>query len=187
MTSTAGVVFAGGSSRRMGADKSLLPVAGVPLIQRVLDAMVGLDTTCIIGGREEDLASLGVGWRADAHPGEGPLGALVTAFAATDAEVLVTAACDLPYLQTSTIDALLAHRSSSAADVAVPLIGGRMQWHVTAWHRRSEAAAARAFSNGERSLHRVGRGLAATAVVFASTADFVDLDTPADVRREFPG
>ncbi len=42
---------------------------------------------------------------ADRHPGEGPLGALVTALDAAGEEIVAVLACDLPYAEPAGVEA----------------------------------------------------------------------------------
>ncbi len=183
---TAGLVFAGGQSTRMGADKAVLHVDGQPLIARVLTALGGLSTVVIVGGNEDDFRELDVRWLADAHPGEGPLGALITGMKHVAAEHVVAAACDLPHLRASIVDELIGQLRSSGAQVATPLIAGTHQWHVAAWSNDALPALEDAFSRGERSLRSAANELDVVSVVFASQREFDDVDTPDDLARAFP-
>ncbi|HEU5454982.1 MAG TPA: NTP transferase domain-containing protein, partial [Nocardioides sp.] len=82
----------------MGTDKALLEVDGIPLARRVANALraAGADPVVAVGGDLEALGALGLHAEPDLHPGEGPLGAILTALAATTEAVVVGRACDLP-------------------------------------------------------------------------------------------
>ncbi len=170
----------------MGVDKALLRVDGQPLIARVLRALHGLGTVVIVGGNEDDFREMEVPWLADAHPGEGPLGALITGMKHVDAEVVVATACDLPFLRADIVDELIRQLRSSGAQVAAPLIAGTYQWHVAAWSHDAVPTLEAAFSRGERSLRGAVNELDVVSVVFASPRDFADVDTPDDFARAFP-
>jgi molybdopterin-guanine dinucleotide biosynthesis protein A len=84
-----GAVLTGGSSRRMGTDKALLEVDGVAMavrVARALDAAGATEVMCI-GGDAPALAALGLIVVTDRHPGDGPLGAVITALADADTPV----------------------------------------------------------------------------------------------------
>ena len=67
----------------MGRDKSLLPVHGAPMVMHVVSALrsAGCDPVQAIGGDAPALAALGLDVVGDGHPGEGPLGGVITALA----------------------------------------------------------------------------------------------------------
>lgn len=91
----AGYVLAGGESRRMGRDKALLEKGGEPvLLERaaIVQAAAGNCTIVAPAGRYEDL---GVPVLADRWPGQGPLGGIVTAMEASDAEWNLILAVDM--------------------------------------------------------------------------------------------
>ena len=72
-----GVILAGGRSRRMGRDKALLKVDGVPLFERILGMMQGFFSNVIIAGDRPDLTRPGVPCYPDRYPGSA-LGGLYT-------------------------------------------------------------------------------------------------------------
>jgi len=170
----------------MGADKATIEIGGELLVSRVIRALSVVDEVRIVGGDAGTFQHMGAGWCADSYPGEGPLGALVSGFHCTEHDVVVACACDLANLTSSSVDALLYERRRSDAAVAVPLIRGRLQWHVAAWHRRALPTLERAFDAGERSLHRTARALDLVAIVLSHGDEFLDIDTPDDLRRLFP-
>ncbi|MCY4176083.1 MAG: molybdenum cofactor guanylyltransferase [Acidimicrobiaceae bacterium] len=76
-----GAVLAGGASSRMGTDKAFIVVDGEPMVLRAARALqaAGVRRTVVVGGDEPRLKALGLETLADDHPGEGPLGAVLTA------------------------------------------------------------------------------------------------------------
>ena len=103
-------ILAGGASQRMGADKVLLEIAGIALLDHVLAAAAGLPA--IVVGRQHP----GVRSIADPSPQrQGPLAGLVAALEASEGSVLLIGA-DQPWLRPATLHALVA-----AADDALPV------------------------------------------------------------------
>ena len=151
----AGAVLTGGHSSRMGRDKATLPVDGVPMAARVAEALrrAGAEPVLAVGGDEGALQALGLTWVADRHPGEGPLGGILSAFAAVaDHDLVAILATDLPDLDATVVRALVtglgAHDVAVAGDDrAEPLCG---VWRVAT----CEPVLARAFEQGERAVHR---------------------------------
>lgn len=172
-----GAVLVGGASRRMGRDKALVEVEGVPMASRVAAALdaAGAREVVLIGGTDRRLSRRHV---ADAHPGEGPLGGVLTALAASDADLVVVTACDLPWLDAGTVRALL--EGLGAADVAFARTD-RREPLCAVWRRSSAAPAlARAFDTGERAIHRAVGGLRVVDIEVGLRA-LTNVNTPDDL------
>ena len=165
----------------MGADKALLEVDGVTLVRRAADALTaaGADRVVAVGGDTDGLHAQGMEVVADLHPGEGPLGGILTALASTDAAVVVVLACDLtavdPVTITAVVDAL------GEADVAAPWHDGRHQLLHAAYHRRAQAHLQAAFAAGERAPRRAVGGLRVVSVTGLPPGTLADADTPDDL------
>jgi molybdopterin-guanine dinucleotide biosynthesis protein A len=154
----AGAVLCGGRSRRMGTDKAVVEVAGVPMVARVADALAvaGCDPVLLVGGDPAHVG--GLGWRliADRYPGEGPAGGVVTALEAFTAggraERVIVAACDLPHLDAATVVAVGAALDGCDAAVAVT---DRWQLSLTGWRGSAATAVRQAWRDGARSLREL--------------------------------
>lgn len=179
-----GVVLCGGSSRRMGRDKAVLEVDGVAMAARVSRALAaaGAQDVIALGGDLAGLRALGLDARPDGWPGEGPLGATITALELASAERVLVASCDLLRPEASalgaTMDALAAHPGAVGA---VPVWDGRRQVTHAAWDRRARPALLRAFTAGERSLRRAAADLIVVEVRGLDPAALADADIPADL------
>jgi molybdopterin-guanine dinucleotide biosynthesis protein A len=160
MTAFAAAVLAGGQSRRMGRDKALVEVEGRPLIARVVDAAraAGADPVAVVGHRRPaDLPTdLGAELVADAHPGEGPLGGVVTALDWCAAPICVVLACDLPHLDPADLRRLVAALDADPTAAVAALTGpAGPEPLVAAWRTAVTTAVRAAFDDGERAPHRV--------------------------------
>ena len=175
-----GALLAGGRSSRMGRDKALVEVDGVPMAARVAATLVaaGCDRIFTIGG-DARLAQLGPPVTADSYPGEGPLGGIVTALRTATADVVLVVACDMPFLDPSQVRALIdALGKASGAAVAVATAGGVLQPLVAAWRRRSLEVVERLFDGGERSPRRAIAQLDHVKVELGTGRWSTDFDTP---------
>lgn len=95
--SLAGFVLAGGRSTRMGQDKALLPLNGVPLIQRAVRKLRKLTSqVCILGSRPElsPFAPL----VPDLRERCGPLGGMEAALSHTSCDWSLVLPVDMPFL-----------------------------------------------------------------------------------------
>ena len=117
----------------------------------------------------------------DDHPGDGPLGGILTALRRASSPVVVVAACDLPWLDGDSVAAVVA-ALAVGIDVAVARTD-RLEPLLAAW-RVAEAApvAATAFVAGERAVHRVLARLRLAEVPVA-TASVRNVNHPGDLPR----
>jgi molybdopterin-guanine dinucleotide biosynthesis protein A len=149
----------------------------VALAVRVAEALraAGASRVVAVGGDAPALAALGLDVVADQHPGEGPLGGILTALAAVDEEVVVVLACDLPDPDPVAIRQVV--EALGEADVAAP--PGELL-HA-AYHRRVEPHLAAAFAAGERAPRRAVDGLRVVDVVDLPPRALADADRPDDL------
>lgn len=98
----AALILAGGRSSRMGRDKALIPVAGVPLLRRVVEVA---ESCCqgvyVLTPWPERYQAVGASYNLlmETNPGQGPMVALATGLSQIDCSWLLLLACDLPQLQ----------------------------------------------------------------------------------------
>jgi molybdopterin-guanine dinucleotide biosynthesis protein A len=108
----AGVVLAGGQSRRFGRDKAREPLAGRPLIAWSLETLGGACARLAISGPAELAATLGLPAVADLEGApRGPLAGVAGALAWAASEGCahcLTAPCDTPFLPPDLGDRLIA-------------------------------------------------------------------------------
>ena len=170
----------------MGRDKALVEVGGRPLALIAAEALwsAGATRVVAVGGDASALATLGLEVEVDRHPGAGPLGALLGAFAAARTDIVVVLACDLPEVDAASValvfEALL---GDSAAAVARPEQGGRHHVLHAAW--RVSAAGpvlAAAFAAGERSPRRAAAALPRRPVAGVSASALRNANRPQDLR-----
>ncbi len=100
-------VLAGGKSSRMGSDKGLIDFRGKPMISYVLEALRETKLPVKIIANNPEYEKFGLPVRSDVVKGVGPIGGLATAFANTDAEVVMLLSCDMPFLNGSVLNQLV--------------------------------------------------------------------------------
>ena len=179
--------MAGGASRRMGTDKAFLELDGQPLVVRITGALVaaGSEDVFVVGGAGPRLAALGLRCVPDRWPGEGPLGALITALAAARYEAVVVLAADLAVPDPTAVGALVA-ASRASSPVVVPRSSGRAEVLQAAYRRSLFEDLVRVFQLGERSIVRALARLDIVPVE-VSVAPSIDLDTPEDLAAYLAG
>jgi molybdopterin-guanine dinucleotide biosynthesis protein A len=165
----------------MGRDKAFIEIDGRTLLERAVSALddAGLEPVIVVGGDTDAIARLGLTAVADRHPGEGPLGGVITALEAVSADTVMILSCDLTDASSIAVGAVIGALGDS--DVAVPVLDGREQWLHTAWRRRALTTLEAAFDRGARSMRDGTEGLRVTRVLDGDPCWYSDADTPDDL------
>jgi molybdopterin-guanine dinucleotide biosynthesis protein A len=167
----------------MGRDKAFVDVDGHPMVKRVADVLrsAGAAPVLAIGGDEAALRALGLDWRPDRFPGEGPLGGLLTAFEAlAERELVAVLATDLPALTPQVLVRLVEDLGSHDAAMATT---DRPEPLCAVWRSTvCEPVLRRAFERGERAVHRAFGGIDVVPVPVAGHL-LRNINRPEDLGR----
>jgi molybdenum cofactor guanylyltransferase len=192
----AGVVLAGGRSRRFGRDKLREELSGVPLLHRALGRVAEIcgDVIVVIAPDAPEpppTGGIAVRFVRDSVGDEGPLRGVASGLAATDAEWVVVVGGDMPDLQPSVLTALLRFGSEREARAAALGEGNGFRplpcalLTVPARERAEEL-----LSQGERSLRSLLRNLSVSVLdettwlrLDPDRRTLVDVDEPRDLGR----
>lgn len=181
-----GLLLTGGTSRRMGADKSRSTVGGIPMGARAGRALLqsaspvlavgpdpGLGLTTVEDSRMGPLAALAAGMRWLADGGfTGPV---------------LLVACDLPFLTPELLN-LVAGELGSDSQAAVPVAEGRLQPLAACYAPGVLAVAEALVAAGRLSMTallaelKVCRVEPQTWGIMADPGALADVDTPADLH-----
>ncbi len=145
----AGVVLAGGASRRMGRDKALLMVGGETLAGRAARRLAAVCPEVILADAGRHLLP-GLPSVPDG-PGRGPAAGLLGAAAACPDRPLLVLACDLPRVPVP----LLTHIALCAGDLVLPRWEGGIEPLCALYRPRALAALAARVERGLFALHEL--------------------------------
>jgi molybdopterin-guanine dinucleotide biosynthesis protein A len=182
-----GAVLTGGRSTRMGRDKAFVEVRGTPLVLVAASALrdAGAAPVFAVGGDAETVAglrSLGLPVVDDRHPGEGPLGGVLSALAEAPTDVVAVLSCDLPHVIADAVEAVVtALDTDRAAAAAVPEVDGRLEVLLAAYRASCLPVLAAAFAAGERSLTRALRQVHVAPVTLADPRWARNANRPEDL------
>lgn len=108
-----GLILAGGHSKRMGMDKALINYHGVPQYQYLNDLLHQFTSEVFLSCRPEQLFDTNIPRIEDQYENLGPIAGVLSAFKTDAACAWWVIACDLPYVDESSISFLLANRDPS--------------------------------------------------------------------------
>jgi molybdopterin-guanine dinucleotide biosynthesis protein A len=110
-----GILLAGGQSSRMGTNKALLPIDGVPLIERIAADMADFCEHIVVVAKEKETYAfllthpkLPISIVTDIYPGKGPLAGIHAGLNAIPSDrYAFVLACDMPQLAPSLLRKML--------------------------------------------------------------------------------
>ncbi|SEH73237.1 molybdenum cofactor guanylyltransferase [Mycolicibacterium rutilum] len=187
MTTTvplAGIILAGGASRRMGRDKATLPYGDTTLVERMVDV---LKPRCapifVVAAPGQALPTLDAEILRDEVRGVGPLlatGRGLRAAAEAGAELAFVAAVDMPLLSADLIDELAGPAVRLGAAVVLPWDG--RDHYLAGVYRTSLAGRVDALvAAGERSMRALVDRVDTQRIVMPEQDGLTNLNTAADL------
>ena len=186
----AAFVLAGGESSRMGRDKALMRLNGVPLVVAVVQLAGSVAPGAAVIGAPERLAGLGLKIIADDYTGAGPLGGIATVLRSTATPWNLIIACDLPYLSKPWLEFLVQRAVASRLDVVLPMNHRGAEPLCAMYHQRCEPQIRAAIERGTR---KVTDGLAGLRIETIEPAEwkafdsdgllFKNMNSPADYEE----
>jgi molybdopterin-guanine dinucleotide biosynthesis protein A len=168
----------------MGTDKALLEVGGAPMAVRVADELraAGAQRVVCVGGAVNELRALGMDAEPDQHPGEGPLGGLLSAFDVTASTALLIAPCDLLAPDASAFARIIETLFDASALAVVPVVGSVRQPLNAAYRQGARGPLQVQFDGGERSVRRALLALDVVELEGIDPSALADADAPDDLE-----
>jgi molybdenum cofactor guanylyltransferase len=162
--SLAGIILAGGFSRRMGSDKALLPVPGreqMTFIKHLTGLLITLCSEVVLVTRDEDQAAKYIQHLAtqeagsvrivnDKVPAAGPLMGLYSGLCAIQASHALVMAVDMPFVHKDMLAFLLSYPLDEA--LLVPIVDSIPQVLLTLYPRAILPKIETCLQNGQRDL-----------------------------------
>jgi molybdopterin-guanine dinucleotide biosynthesis protein A len=157
-TGVTGAVLAGGASRRMGRDKRLLHVDGVPMARRAADALYGVcdELLIVVSARMPLDPNLfaGLRWRStrDRRADAGPLAGLEAGLVEARHDLVLVVGADAPWLSPSLLRHLARRLAASDQTTDAVAVGGERgpEPLLACYRRRVLATVTDLLDRGER-------------------------------------
>lgn len=179
--SAVGVVLAGGRGRRLGGDKAVATLHGLPLLHYPLRALASVTgTRAVVAKAATALPPLPAGvarWEEPDEP-QHPLTGVVHALRRAAGAPVLCLAVDLPLLDAATLRALLAAPVAGSPCV-VASAGGRLQPLCALWHPQALEALLRL--PGDVAMADAVASLDPVVVPVADPRQFTNVNRPEDL------
>jgi molybdopterin-guanine dinucleotide biosynthesis protein A len=150
--SVSAIILAGGQSRRMQREKSLLPVNGCTLIETVI-AQIGphFNEIIISTAAKDKFTFLNLPLVEDEMPGQGPLLAIMSALRISNHEVNFVLACDIPFIHIPFLQKILSLAQNH--DIVVPrYLDGKFEPLFAAYNRCIIPTIEKQYKRGDRKI-----------------------------------
>jgi molybdopterin-guanine dinucleotide biosynthesis protein A len=165
----------------MGRDKARLPFRGGSLAGFVAGTVVEAAGSVVLVGDPAEYAEFAYPVIADLHPGEGPLGGILTVLHHTSSDWNLVVACDMPGLSAKFLAWLLKAAEQSQAEALVPTgPAARPEPLCAVYHRRSLDGLQAAFAAGERKITAALSRIHTKELPVGELAVFQNVNTPED-------
>ena len=181
-------ILTGGKSSRMGADKAFVTLEGQTLLARALELARGVRSDVRIVGDAAKFAAFGPVVE-DVFRGCGPLGGIHAALRASEAELNLILAVDVPFVTRELMEFLIARAQGSGAMVTVPRCGGGWQPLCAVYRREFADIAEGALRHGKYKIDALFEGRAQAVgedelrAAGFSAAMFRNLNTPEELEE----
>ena len=177
------IIMAGGSSSRMGVDKSVLPINGRPMIEIICEQLRGTFSRILISTNEvERLTFLGFEIIPDKVPGQGPLMGIASALEASTNELNFVVACDIPHIDLAYVRKMLVE--AKRADMVIPTTGDGKYEPLFAVYRKSALGTINeVLSSGGRKISDVFGRCRVKYVKLSEAQWFTNINTMADYEE----
>ena len=146
-----GFVLAGGESTRMGSDKAFLQLGDETLLARSLRLASAVCAEVRIVGSAARFAGHGTVLE-DIFPKRGPLGGIHAALSSSLTDLNLMLAVDLPFIEASFLEYLVARARRCDALVTVPRAGGGWQPLCAVYRRAFAQTAEAALAQGKNKI-----------------------------------
>ena len=186
------VVLSAGASSRMGRPKALLPMDGVPFIERIVRALehAEVDRTLVVLGHNaeamrEAIAYLGVDTVVNPDYARGQLSSLHTAIRALDGkpvEAILVHLVDHPFIESRLVDRMIERFRAEGKLIVVPRFNGRRGHPVLFSSKLFPEFLAASLDTGAKPVVR-GHPEETLELDTDEAGILVDIDTPEEYRK----
>jgi molybdopterin-guanine dinucleotide biosynthesis protein A len=177
------IILAGGKSARMKENKALLPIQGVPLIQRIGQNLEHHFQEIIVSAQSAELFDF-LPYRVvkDEQPGQGPLMGVLCGLEASSNPINFVIACDIPEIDVPFLDRLMGY--TNQYEIVVPLSGENKYEPLFAFYNKSVIPRIKDLLNQQtRRINRLFPLAQTKYIPLENTGWYYNLNSSEDYRK----
>ena len=181
------MIIAGGKSSRMGEDKRFLKLAGVSLLEVLLEKTKRQpfrERYLCVNEVVLELQNLADKYNmelvVDAKPGAGPLAGLCSGLSRLKSDYVLALSCDMPLFRYEVMRPLLTVAKGELA--VIPMAGGRRQPLAGLYHRDLLPVVEAALDRGDYKIGQVIESVPHKLVELPDDDAFFNVNRPSDFR-----
>lgn len=133
--SITGIVLAGGKSSRMGTDKSMMILDGIPMIQHAVNTLKTVCNSVVISSNNFIYDFTGCETWPDELPDGAPIIGIYSCLKRSETDINIILSCDMPLISTGMLEYLL--ENSANHDITVPVHGDHFIEPLCGIYRKS--------------------------------------------------
>lgn len=184
----AGILLAGGASRRFGSPKAFANVEGKPFYKYSLETLQAVADTILIITNEhleakfENLTDTILLTDENKYRGKGPLAGMFTAMQAIYAEWYALIPVDVPFVKPEVYYTLLEQREPDL-EVIIPISNGRIQPLIALYHHSLTARIKELLDTDQLAMRALLDISKVKYVPFTDDAAFININWQEDYNR----
>jgi molybdenum cofactor guanylyltransferase len=184
----AGIVLAGGESRRFGSPKAFAKREGVSFYQYSIDILTPFTSSIVLVTRpelqhmfyrEEDVGVKVINDQ-DIYRGQGPLAGIYSAMDEVFADWYFVLPTDVPFIEKWVLEQLVQY-TDSAVQAIVPIVCGKEQPLIAIYHKSVKNMIADQLSKGKRSLRNILEQIDVKYEKINNEKPFRNINRPEDI------
>jgi molybdopterin-guanine dinucleotide biosynthesis protein A len=177
------IILAGGKSARMKENKALLPIQGVPLIQKIGQNLEHHFQEIIVSTQSAELFDF-LPYRVvkDEQPGQGPLMGVLCGLEASSNPINFVIACDIPEINIPFLDRMVSY--TNQYEIVVPVSGENKYEPLFAFYKKSVIPRIKDLLNQQiRQINKLFPLSKTKYIPLENTGWYYNLNSSEDYRR----
>ena len=168
----AAIILAGGLSSRMGEDKGLIDLNGIPMIGHVINTLKEITDNIMIISNNDAYKQFGYPVYSDIISNKGPIGGIYTGLIKSSSETNIVISCDSPFVTASFLNILLT--KSNGHEVTISSYNDRIHPTIGIYKPSIVSTIKQQIDSNEFKLMRIIKKVQHQIIPFSSSDKAID-------------